>query len=124
MATVHKFCGASAIEQKRIDDQTLAAFADNRLRYSNVGDDLTGQIKFMFGQHLRQRRPVAMPCSILQLHRQAQLRPRKGQAVPWPFLQYADVGSGDDYTHRVYEGARLCPYAHIAFRSSVWACWP
>jgi hypothetical protein len=39
---------ASAIEQQGIDYQTLRAFGHNRLRYRNVGDDLAGQIKFMF----------------------------------------------------------------------------
>jgi hypothetical protein len=53
MATVHKFCGGSAIQQQRINDQTHCAFGYNRLRYRNVGDDLAGQIKFMFLQKLR-----------------------------------------------------------------------
>lgn len=119
MATVHKFCYASAIKQKCIDDQTLGAFVDNRLRYANVGDDLARQIKFMFGQKLRQRRHVALPCGIRILHRQANLCAGKGEAVPWPLVQYAYVGSGDNITQRVYEGARLCPASHIAFLSCI-----
>jgi hypothetical protein len=44
----HDYQHASVIQQQRIDYQAVRTIGNDRMCYGDVGDDVTGHMKFMF----------------------------------------------------------------------------